>query len=479
VRAHFWWKSFLAWWACGGLVVANFSRAAAQDVPLPIVLRDSLPTLNLPPATPNSLPVANAPVQQEWLSPSAFIVPEVTPTPPPKSQTCQLTLEEARQRALANNKAVALARMNIGEKSWATSAATKDYYPKVLGSVTYFHFDNPLGTVLTTSGAVLPTTIPVNVVNQDAALSTAMIAQPITKLIAVSAAVRVARADEEIAQAKLDQGAKELLSGVTQVYFGLSGAMHIRDALQLQATLLDQINTSHPSADTRIGLLQVRQGQLQIQNQIQTLTDQLNDLLDLPPGTTLELADPVPPAPPVASAEQAAQMAMACNPEIREAEQDIAKAEAAMKIAHMDYYPDVNIIGGYANQTDASYIQSNFTYLGITANYTFWEWGKKNDVMRQREMDISLAHQNLQVVTDKVQLAARKSYAAFAQAFEAYQLDGEMVQACKDAERAAGNNMAALPAAKSATAKAELDYMKAEIDYRVAYAQLIAAIGRE
>ncbi len=31
----------------------------------------------------------------------------------------------------------------------------KDYFPKVLGSVTYFHFDNPLGTVLTTRGTVL------------------------------------------------------------------------------------------------------------------------------------------------------------------------------------------------------------------------------------------------------------------------------------------------------------------------------------
>jgi outer membrane protein TolC len=144
----------------------------------------------------------------------------------------------------------------------------------------------------------------------------------------------------------------------------------------------------------------------------------------------------------------------------------------------MDYLPDINIIGGYANQTDASYIQNNFTYLGITANYTFWEWGKKNDVLRQRETDIALAHQNLLVTQDKVLLAARKAYFEFDQALQAYQLAGEMVRACEEAEKGATTPVAVMTA-KGATAKAQLEYMKDEINYRVAYAQLMGAIGQE
>jgi hypothetical protein len=49
-----------------------------------------------------------------------------------------------------------------------------------------------------------------------------------------------------------------------------------------------------------------------------------------------------------------------------------------------------------------------------------------------------------------------------------------MVQARKDAEKAAAG--AALLQAKGDTAKAELDYMKAEIAYRVAHAQLAALV---
>ena len=306
------------------------------------------------------------------------------PVAPDTASSRAITLEEARRLALANNKALALAHLNVDEKGHATSAAMKDYFPKVLGSETYFHFDNPLGTVLTTRGTVLPAAVPVNVINQDAALSTALIAQPITKLIAVNALVQIDRADENVAKAKLDKGAKDVLSGVTQVYYGLIGARRIQTALELQGTMLEQAVAAQPTPDLRINLVEVRQGLVQVQGQVRDLADQLNDLLDFPPGTVLELVDPVPPVPAVQSAEQAGCMALACNPEVHEAEQEIAKAEAALKVARMDYLPDVNIIGGYANQTDASYIQNNFTYLGITANYTFWEWGKKNDVVRQR-----------------------------------------------------------------------------------------------
>jgi hypothetical protein len=76
---------------------------------------------------------------------------------------------------------------------------------------------------------------------------------------------------------------------------------------------------------------------------------------------------------------------------------------------------------------------------------------------------------------DKVQLDARKAYIAFEQAREAFQLAGEMVKARKEAEKAAVGP-AALQA-KSDTSKAELEYMKDEIAYRVAHAQLAALVS--
>src|SRR5262249_54940958 len=156
-----------------------------------------------------------------------------------------------------------------------------------------------------------------------------------------------------------------------------------------------------------IGLLEARQGLLDVRAQVRELTDLLNDLIGLPPGTCLELVDPLPADLPVRCGEDAAAMALAGSPEVREAAQQIAKAEAAHQVACMDYLPDVNVIGGYANQTSADYIQPNIGYVGLTGTFTFWDWGKRRDVKRQRQTQISLAHQNLAVVSDRVQQEAR------------------------------------------------------------------------
>jgi outer membrane protein TolC len=315
------------------------------------------------------------------------------------------------------------------------------------------------------------------VFQQNSTFVTPLVVQPLTKLIAVNAAVQIARADEIAAQAQLDKGTRELLSGVAQAYYALLGAQRIEAAVTLQVRMLEEQVKATPLPALRIGLLEAQQGLVQVRGQIRELADQLNNLLDLPPCTRLELVDPIPADPPVHCADDAVQAALANNPEVRAAQQDIAKARAALQVARLDYLPDVLLFGGYQNQTAIQAIQPNISFLGVTANYTFWEWGKRRNITNQRKTQIALAQQNVQVITEKVQLETRKAYNSFEQAREAYRLAGAMVQARKEAEQAAVGPAAIQ--AKADTARAELDYMKAEIAYRVAHAQLMALICME
>jgi outer membrane protein TolC len=404
------------------------------------------------------------------------------PAPPAPPGVVRLTLDDAKQMALANNRALALGRTNIDVKGHATAAARKDYFPKVIGSVTYLHFDKDLGQVVTVEpgrrGLLLPgtATFGIPILNQNSTISTVLVAQPVTKLIGVNALTRIARADEAAARAKLDKGTLEVLSGVAQCYHGLLGARRIEAALELQARVLEPLAAANPIPDLRIALLEVRQGQSQVRTQIRDLTDQFNDLLGLPPGTCPELVDPLPAPLPLSCPDDAAALAAANSPEVREAEQDIARAQAGLTAARMDYLPDVNIIGGYANNAATPTIQPNFGFVGVTASYTFLDWGKRGDVRRQRQTQIVLARQNVEVTRAKVQLEARKAFVAYQQAGEDYRLAGEMVAARRDAEKG-GKDPAGVMTLKAATAKAELDAMKAEIAYRVAHAQLAEKIG--
>src|SRR5262249_20400560 len=162
--------------------------------------------------------------------------------------------------------------------------------------------------------------------------------------------------------------------------------------------------------------IEARQALNQVQSQTDEIVEQLNNLVGLPAGTQLVLEDPMPPVPPVHSADEAASLALACNPQVQEAAATITKANAALQIAKSEFLPDINIFGSYFNQTAVPIIQPNFGAVGIIASYTFVDWGKRRHVKHQREFQVSQAHQNVQVTIDKVVLEARQAYAAFERA---------------------------------------------------------------
>src|SRR6516164_9424218 len=70
----------------------------------------------------------------------------------PTPSVVHLTLEEATQRAISVNKLLALGAMNVTSKGYATRAVQSNYFPHVIGASAYFHFDEPLGEVLSTRG---------------------------------------------------------------------------------------------------------------------------------------------------------------------------------------------------------------------------------------------------------------------------------------------------------------------------------------
>jgi outer membrane protein TolC len=391
-------------------------------------------------------------------------------------------LEDAKQQALATSKGLGLANLGIQEKREATAAARTDYLPKLFGSALYFHFNDNLGQVVSVRrgrfGLLRPGTreFAVTGVNQDSLLSSITLAQPITKLIAVNAAVKIARADEEIAQAQLAKETRELLSGVAQAFYGLLAAQRIEAALRLQVGYAEQLSRVNPSPEVRVSAIEAKQALNQVHGQAGDIAEQLNNLIGFPAGTILVLEDPMPPAPPVHSAEEAASLALACNPQVQEAMATSRKAAAALQVARSEFLPDLNVFGSYFYQTSVPIIQPNFGAVGVTATYTFVDWGKRRHIKHQREFQIAQAQQNVQATIDKVVLEARQAYVSLEQASEALALANEMVRARREAEGAAKAPPDIL-AAKAATAKAELELLHAEANYRVAHAKLMEVIG--
>ncbi len=257
------------------------------------------------------------------------------PLPPSQPTVYRLSLEQAQQLALTNNTGQALGRLGIQEKSLAVAAARKDYFPKLLGNVSYFHFNDNLGsvtTIRTGQRGILPVgskLFAVNVANQDSALTAITIAQPITKLILVNAAVQLAKADTQIAKAQLARETRDLLSGVAQAYHGLFGAQRIQNALELQVTIAGQLAQSNPSPEIRVAMIETQQALLQVRSHAADITAAVEQpprpslLHDLRAGRTR--CRPELPVHRVRTRRPAA-CALRCNPQVLEAQATVRES---------------------------------------------------------------------------------------------------------------------------------------------------------
>jgi outer membrane protein len=392
--------------------------------------------------------------------------------PAPATNEYRLTLDEARQRVLANSKLLNLAAENIRSKEYATRAAQSDYFPKIIGGVVYMHYDDDLGSVLQFGGRtfrgrlgrefLIPSrTRAIPVILQDSELAYVTAVQPITDLLKVRQGVNIARADEQIAQAQLEKGTRELLSGVEQLFWGLLAAQRIRAGAAVAVGGAEELaKTGSPEA--KVALVEARQGLQQVENQIADLTEQLAILLDVPTCTRFELVEPPTPVAPVHCADEVISLALAASPEIREAEQTVNKARAAVAAAKVDCLPNVALVGGYVNNNSLPSIQPNFEFVGAIGTYTFVDWGKRRNVIREREELVAMATLKVQQTQDQVRQNALKAFREYEESGKAFGLAGELVEAQKAAEKAAATPAAKFKAAKD-LAEAQVDYLKADL----------------
>jgi outer membrane protein TolC len=235
--------------------------------------------------------------------------------------------------------------------------------------------------------------------------------------------------------------------------------------------------------EARIALVEAQQALQEVNKQVADLQEQMNGLLDLPLCTTLELVEPTLPEVPFHCADEVIGLALGASPEIRLAQQTILKAEAALKAGKLDYVPSIAVVGGYCNQTAADYIQQDFAYVGVIGNWTIFDWGKRRNVVRERENLVSMATLKLQQTQDDIRQKAVKAFREVAESQQALKTAQEMLGLRKEAVKKATTpeamrDPAPLLKASKDLMQAEVDAIKADLAYRQAHVQLMSLIGK-
>jgi len=377
-----------------------------------------------------------------------------------------ITLDDAQgQAAVATMKS--LGRLGIDAAKYHRQAVRADYFPKVDASFLNLHYNKFMGARLQLfrRDASLP------LFGKDETAVVFTVIQPVTPLLQVRQAVNLAKADEEIAKAKADALTSQIAANVEHTYFALLIAQRQQTLAETKVKTLESrpqlaSTIAMPVGNTmehKSALLEASKELATANNEVTQLTQSLNALIGFPVDAKLVLVAPEP-ATQTVSLPQATQQALANSPEVVEAEQTVVKAKAASKLSKLEYVPSVAVIGGYINQPQPvmPLLPNDFSFIGFTATYTIFDFGKREKTVSERNTQVSMAEANLTLVQAKVASGVQKAF-----------LDLQRTRKIRDLTRqfAVSYQEVAMDNT-SARAKAEAEMFQAEMDYRSAYAQI-------
>jgi outer membrane protein TolC len=249
-----------------------------------------------------------------------------------------------------------------------------------------------------------------------------MLAQPITQLIKIHEANKIAVADVGISQASLKKTSTNLVYRVQELYYRFLTTQLQIDAAELQITSGDEnLNESAAQVkngsllevarvESRASLLEAKQTLLTTDLEMSDLTIQLNDAIGLPLDTKLVLDPNVEVVLDSPSIEDAVRTALNDNPEVRQAMQELAKARAAHGAAKAEYIPDVSAFARYSYQNGVSFVDRNFGTFGVHLTYDVFDAGKRRALVRERRDEVSEAEENLKRAKEEVEARVKIIY---------------------------------------------------------------------
>jgi outer membrane protein TolC len=416
-----------------------------------------------------------------------------------------ITLREALDLAAQNNHRVRLARLAVDEKQRARDVAKSGYFPVVRADSSFMHVTDtqlvelPTGSLGTVGTAQIPPH-PL-IINQGGLTTTTFgtgVSQPLTQLLKVSAANGIARADVDASLGKARAVENSIALRVHNIYYRILIDDIRRRALQAKIRASEDLQSERTQQvkygsaldadliESRAQWLQAKQELLTTDLQLSDLHMQFNDVIGLPLPTAVRL-DPNVDAvmPESCELEECVRLAVESHPEIAEARAEVEKATAAVRLAKYDFVPDLDAFARYSHQNNVPFLASNFGTFGVRLSYELFTGGKKHATLRERDVDLAQAKENLARISDEVELRVQTAYNKLERTRQMIAVSQELVSLRAESRRMTVEQVAhgsALRSQSLTTVAQELEAqagsLQSQLDYLQAAAELDDAIGR-
>jgi outer membrane protein len=316
-----------------------------------------------------------------------------------------LTLQEATRLALANNRTLKIASLDVDKSKWQVAEVKTKRLPSFSGTVlgsqllNEVSFSFPAGAFGNIPGVgPFPTTnTKITTPRQPIAYVVGQATQPLSQLYKIQLGVRAQELNAKIAGEKTRAEKQKLVADVKQSYYSVLQSESALEAAQasvkqyqeLDRVVLQRVSLEaalkSDSLEVKAKFANEKYKLIQLQNSLDSRKEYLNLLLGRDIRTEFRTEHV-----PAASFEEvdlklAQGRALAQRPEIREAELSVRQAEYDRRMAKADFIPDVGIAFNYASNFNVDVLPRNMTSIGFELKWEPWDWGRRKDVVNQKK----------------------------------------------------------------------------------------------
>jgi outer membrane protein TolC len=342
-----------------------------------------------------------------------------------------LTLPQAIDLALKQNRNVRLAQLAVDDSRHKKEEARSAYFPHILNDSKVTHItqlagvDIPAGAFgnFPATGPIPSQSLFLDQGSVTSYTSGSQLEQPFTQMFKIREANRAAAADINTAKVQVSQTQDAIALKVRQLYYGILVAQLKQQAAAEQVAAsqvklqesVDEVKRGEALdvavLESNASALDAKQTALVQRLQIHNLTLSLNDLLGLPLNTELTLdADTSAMSLAVPSREECIRIAQENSPEIQAAKQTVIKAKAGLGAAKDAYIPDITGLARYSYQSGIPFLVHNFGTFGFSLSYELFDGGRRIAAIKDSRTLLSEAELNLEKVEDEVAVQVETAY---------------------------------------------------------------------
>jgi len=347
-----------------------------------------------------------------------------------------LTLDQALSLALAGNRPIAAAKLDVEKAEQDVTLLKTRRRPLFDVRVLEGGFLMPMEFFFKTGlFGTFPSTGPVPMQDTPVAsprgLNTIALftaSQPLTQLHRIGIGTQLYSLGRTLAEEKVREQQQSLVADVKRLYYGIltaqSGLRAVDEAITLFKEL-DRVMTDYVERQVvlpadrlsvQTQLAKVGQQRLTVLNTEATLKEQLNLLMGRDVETAVNLS-PVPDAT-IFEVDLAAAQKRAAErrPALRQADLNVKRAETDLRLKKAEAIPDLSLFFAYTRLINIEILPKSIMALGVTLDWEPFDWGRRKIETATRERTVQQATLAAREAAARVQVDVNARFRKVAEA---------------------------------------------------------------